>query len=43
MRGWVAAAFIALMGTAHAQEDVAAFYKDKQIKLMVGAGGGLRL
>lgn len=40
MRGLVAATFIALMGSAHAQDEVAAFYKDKQIKLMVGAGAG---
>jgi len=40
MRGLVAATFIALMGTAHAQDEVAVFYKDKQIKLMVGAGAG---
>mgnify|MGYP006269460307 CR=1 FL=1 len=40
MRGLIAAAWLACVGVAHAQEDVAAFYKDKQIKLMVGAGAG---
>jgi tripartite-type tricarboxylate transporter receptor subunit TctC len=40
MRGLIAAAILALMSTAQAQDEVAAFYKDKQIKLMVGAGAG---
>ena len=40
MRGLIASLLLLCAGSAHAQDEVAAFYKDKQIKLMVGAGAG---